>query len=338
MLHPGGGQTVRMCAVDILGEPYTSEILEFPDDYEGAVTATMVHRSAEGGTSRGAVLHVHGYCDYFFQTAQAEFFTAQGFSFFALDLRKYGRSLLPHQTPNFCLELSEYYPELDAALDAIQTREGHERVLLTGHSTGGLIGALWAADRHTTGNSVADALVLNSPWLDLAGRFYIRTAGTEAINRLGLRRPYAVVPRSVNAVYAETLHTDYRGEWTYDFAWKPRESFAVRAGWLRAVRLGHRSVHRGIDVGAPVLTLCSATSTLGDAWTPEAAATDTVLDVKQIAKWSHQLSGDVTVVRVKDAIHDVFCSRPEVRQRAFAVVERWLPYALSCENQSERTA
>jgi len=81
-------------------------------------------------------------------------------------------------------------------------------------------------------------------------------------------------------------------------------------------------------VGAPVLTLCSTTSTLGDAWSPEAARTDTELDVKQIAKWSHQLSRDVTVVRVENAIHDVFCSREEVREVAFASVERWLPYAL----------
>ena len=56
-------------------------------------------------------------------------------------------------------------------------------------------------------------------------------------------------------MYAETLHADLRGEWDYDLSWKPQESFPVRAGWLRAVRAGHRAVHRGIDVGAPVLTL-----------------------------------------------------------------------------------
>lgn len=320
---------MHVSKTDLLGQPYTSETLELPDDYEGPVTATLVHRPAEASGSRGAVLHLPGYCDYFFQTAQADFFTALGFDFYALDPRKYGRSLLLHQTPNFCLDLSEYYPEIDAALELIHTRDGHERVLVTGHSTGGLIASLWAADRHINGAPVVSALVLNSPWLDLAGRFYLRTAGTEAINRLGQRRPYAVVPRSVNGVYAETLHTDYRGEWTYDFAWKPRESFAVRAGWLRAVRLGHRTVHRGIDVGAPVLTLCSTTSSLGETWSPEATRTDTVLDVKQIAKWSHQLGRDVTVVRVEDAIHDVFCSRLEVRQEAFTQIERWLPYALS---------
>ena len=170
--------------------------------------------------------------------------------------------------------------------------------------------------------------MFNSAWLDLPGSFLLRTVGTEALNRLGQRRPFAVVPRTVSGVYGETLHTDFRGEWAYDWEWKPRESFPVRAGWLRAVRIGHRAVHRGIDVGAPVLSLCSSASMSAPQWCEEAAAADTVLDVKQIARWSHQLGPDVTIVRVEGAIHDVLCSRKDVRDYAFAVIDRWLCYAL----------
>lgn len=313
---------------DILGAPYTAENLELPDDYEGAVSAVLVRRPADTASPRGAVLHVHGFCDYFFQVGTADFFTALGFDFYALDLRKYGRALQGHQTPNFCLELAEYYPELDAAMELIRERDGHEVVVVSGHSTGGLVAPLWAAERYAEGQRVADAFVLNSPWLDLQGSFFIRTAGTEAINRLGQRRPYAVVPRNVSGVYAETLHADLRGEWSYDLTLKPQESFPVRAGWLRAVRAGHRTVHRGIDVGAPVLTLCSTASSLPQSYSDEACRTDVVLDVKQIAKWSHQLGPDVTVVRIPDAMHDVYCSRKEVRDDAFARTQRWLEYIL----------
>jgi alpha-beta hydrolase superfamily lysophospholipase len=317
-----------MTTDDVLGSPYTAETLELRDDDEGTVVATLVRLGADTSPARGAVLHLHGFCDYFFQEALAEFYAALGFDFYALDLRKYGRSLLPHQTPNFCVDLCEYYEELDAALDLIKHRDGHDTLVVTGHSAGALIACLWASARHAEGAAVADAFVLNSPWLDLQGPFYLRTAGTEAINRLGQRRPYAVVPRTVSGVYAETLHRDLRGEWEYDWNWKPRESFPVRAGWLRAMRMGHRLVHRGIDVGAPVITLCSARSLVSPAWTEDAALADTVLDVKQIAKWSHQLGRDVTVVRVEGALHDVFCSRKDVRVVAFGHVTRWLAYAL----------
>jgi len=318
-----------MTARDVLGDPYTSETLAMPDDYEGSVVTTVVHRPADGGSSRGAVLHVHGFCDYFFQTVTAEFFTALGYDFFAVDLRKCGRSLLPHQTPNFCLDLAEYNPDLDAALDLIRERTGHERVVISGHSTGGLVAPLWVQARASAGDPVADALVLNSPWLDLQGSFFVRTAGTEAINRLGQRRPYATIPRTVSPVYAESLHSDHHGEWDFDLEWKPLMGLAVKAGWLRAIRAGHRAVHRGLSVPVPVLVLCSRRSVVPQVYTPEVHDVDTVLDVRQIAKWSHQLGDQVTVLRIPGALHDVFLSRKEVREDAFARTERWLDYALT---------
>src|SRR5256885_15553021 len=112
--------------------------LEFASDYDGTVVATLV-RLPVPNAPRGAVLYVHGFSEYFFQRHMAERFAAEGYAFYALDLRKYGRSLRPHQHPNFCKSVSEYYADLDAALDVI----GGE-LLLAGHSTGGLIASLHA--------------------------------------------------------------------------------------------------------------------------------------------------------------------------------------------------
>src|SRR5947208_1032649 len=64
--------------------------LRFPDDYDGAVVATLVRLPA-GAAPRGAVLYVHGFADYFFQHHLAERFAAEGYAFYALDLRKLGR-------------------------------------------------------------------------------------------------------------------------------------------------------------------------------------------------------------------------------------------------------
>jgi len=65
---------------DILGPPYTAETLELPDDDEGTVVATLVRRPA-GRRTRRAVLHVHGFADYFFQTAYAAWWTERGYDF-----------------------------------------------------------------------------------------------------------------------------------------------------------------------------------------------------------------------------------------------------------------
>ncbi len=315
--------TASQMVTDILGEPYEAEVIDLPADYEGPVVATLVRRRAPG-TARGAVLHLHGFCDYFFQTEMADFYVGQGFDFYAVDLRKYGRSLLPHQTPNFCRDLGEYHPELDAALQRIRQRDGHGPVVLSAHSTGGLIGALWADDRRSAGSPVVDALVLNSPWLDLQGSLLLRTAGTTAVDQIGLRRPYQVLPRHVSTLYGESLHSDYRGEYAFNLQWKPRDSFPVRAGWLRAVRRAHRRVHRGIDVGAPALVLCSSRSTTPQEWCDDVTCSDVVLDVRQIARWSHALGPHVTIARVDRAIHDVLASPADVRKEAYAEVTRWL--------------
>src|SRR5438477_10862365 len=107
--------------------------LDAAPDYDGAVVATLVRLPAPNAP-RGAVLYVHGFSDYFFQRHMAERFAAEGYAFYALGLRKYGRSLRPHQHPNFCKSVSEHYADIDAALAAIG-----EPVLLSGHSMGGLV-------------------------------------------------------------------------------------------------------------------------------------------------------------------------------------------------------
>jgi alpha-beta hydrolase superfamily lysophospholipase len=323
--------TTGRLGTDVLGEPYESEVIELPDDDEGRVVATLVRRRAPGGGHgggrggvQGAVLHLHGFCDYFFQTAMADFYVGLGLDFYALDLRKYGRSLLPHQTPNFCRDLSDYDAEIDAAVRRVRERDGHTTLVLSGHSTGGLVGALWADSRRAAGGPAVDAMVLNSPWLDLQGSLLMRTLGTRAIDELGRRRPYQVIPRNVSTLYGESLHSDFRGEYSYDLRWKPRESFPVRAGWLRAVRRGHRRLHRGLDVGAPALVLCSSRSSAPQEWCDDVTCSDVVLDVRQIARWAHALGPHVTVARVDRAIHDVLASPAEVRKEAYAEVQRWL--------------
>src|SRR3954453_14290414 len=135
--------------VDILGEPYLAETLELPADDEGDVVATLVSRRAGQPTDR-AVLHVHGFCDYFFQTTAADFWVERGYDFYAIDLRKYGRSLRPHQTPNYTSDLREYYEELDRAFERVS--QDHDHVVLSAHSTGGLTVPLWL---HDQGHAVA---------------------------------------------------------------------------------------------------------------------------------------------------------------------------------------
>ncbi len=308
---------------DVLGGGWTSRTIDLGVAGDGPTVATLVSRDL----GARAVLYVHGFCDYFFHTELADRFVRAGWAVHGLDLRRYGRSLRPGQLPNYVTDLAEHFTELDAAYDVL-VADGARQVVVAGHSTGGLIVALWADTRRRSGRPVPDAVVLNSPWLDHWGPWWQRTLGTRALYRVGATRPHAVVPRRVSGVYAESLRHEQRGEWSIHEAWKPAESFPVRTGWLRAVRLAHARAHRGIEVGAPVLVLSSAASAALREWDEVATRTDIVLDVDQIARWAHRLGAHVTLTRLDGAMHDVYLSRPAVRERAYEVTLRWLSEVL----------
>ena len=307
---------------DLLGGRFTARTLPLPAAGGAEVAATLVRLPAEG-TTRGAVLQVHGFVDYFFHAHVAEHFARRGFDFYAVDLRAYGRSLRPEDLPNYVTDLALHYEEIDAAVHAIREEDGHRRLVVVGHSTGGLITALWAHDRGEAG--LFDALVLNSPWLDLAENWFLRTVGTRVVDVLGARWPRLVIRQGMSPVYGHSIAAAHHGEWDYRQDWKPIEGFPVRAGWLRAVRHGHARLHRGLDVRVPVLVLRSDRSLLRTrSWTPEAMRADTVLDVEQMARWAPRIGPRVDVVVVPDGMHDLFLSPEPVRGRALAEVDAWL--------------
>jgi alpha-beta hydrolase superfamily lysophospholipase len=268
------------------------------------------------------VLHVHGFSDYFFQTEYGEWWLERGHDFYALDLRKYGRSTRPHQTPTYVADLEEYFEELDLAWERITRRDGHDRVVLAAHSTGGLIGSLWADSRRPVELA---GVVLNSPWLDLQGKPWMRSpvAGL-ALDRIGRAQPMRELTRDVSGLYAKSLHRDHHGEWEFDLTLKPVESFPVRFGWLRAIRAGHARVHRGLDLAAPVLVLSSDRSRWPRELCDDVFCTDIVLDVRQIRRWATALGKHVTYVAIPGAVHDVVLSRKDARDRAYDEIRRWL--------------
>ena len=95
-------------------------------------------------------------------------------------------------------------------------------------------------------------------------------------------------------------------------------------GWLNAVRRGHARLHRGFEVGVPSLVLRSNKTHYARDYSEASDRADTVLDVRQIARWAGCLGGETTVVPVTDARHDVFLSLDQPRKEAYARLDGWL--------------
>ncbi|WP_433335153.1 alpha/beta hydrolase [Spirillospora sp. CA-294931] len=305
---------------DVLGPDYEAIELPMGDDAEGPVVATLVRRRATDPRRR-AVLYVHGFIDYFFQKHLADFYLEQGFDFYALDLRKYGRSLRPHQTPNYVDSLSEYFAEIDAAVRIVREDDGHEVVLLNGHSTGGLIAALWA-DR-VRGRGLVDGVFLNSPFLDIAEPLVMRKLGAGLARALRARFPKATLPAGVSDAYPRSIHVEHDGEWDFDLEWKPLLGFPVRAAWLAAVRRGQLRVHAGLDIDVPVLVMSSTRSVRPKPGVAGLTEADAVLDVEHMARWAPRLGRHVTLVKIEGGVHDLVLSAKPVRDQVFAELTRW---------------
>jgi alpha-beta hydrolase superfamily lysophospholipase len=305
---------------DVLGPDYRMETITLPPDEEGPVVATLVSLMPKEPTGR-AVLHVHGFADYFFHTEYAQWWADRGYAFYALDLRKYGRSLRKHQTPHYVADLGEYYAELDLSWWRITERDRHDEVIVSGHSTGGLTVTLWAHDRR---HEALSGMVLNSPWFDMAGSTLMRTVGTQVLHQVARHRPKRLIPREVSGLYARSLHRDHEGEWDFDLDWKPLKSWPVYAGWLAAIRRAHRELHRGIDVGCPVLVLTSGRTSHPRTMGEDVHGHDIVLDVEQIRRWAPSVGRHVTVVSLEGARHDVVLSREPVRKRVYEEIDRFL--------------
>ncbi|MFI5954986.1 alpha/beta hydrolase [Cryptosporangium sp. NPDC051539] len=305
---------------DVLGAPYEQLTIPLGTDDQGEVVATLVRRRARNPTGR-AVLHVHGFVDYFFQTHLADRLVESGFDFYALDLRKYGRSLRPHQTPYFCRSLTEYFADLDAALEIIRA-DSNETVLVHAHSTGGLIAPLWA-HRHRR-ERLIDALALNSPFFDMNQPRLVRNAIDWVGAPVGAFRPYQALPAPSSNFYGRSLHRDHSGEWDYDLAWKPMSGVAIHAGWLRAIRAGHRRIDAGLAIEVPVFVACSTATFRSSVWDESVLRTDAVLDVEHIASRAHRLGSQVTLVRIENGVHDLALSAEPVRERYLAELLRWV--------------
>ncbi|WP_249368707.1 MULTISPECIES: alpha/beta hydrolase [unclassified Actinomyces] len=339
----------------MLGPGFQARTLELtPDTEEDGAVATLVRylpredpAAPEGTPSEPSfvLLYLHGWNDYFFNPGLARRVARLGGAFYALDLRRYGRSLREGQMLGWVEDLAAYDEEIGLALTLAWAEHGQSLpTVLCGHSTGGLTASLWA-HRHP---GVLAGLVLSSAWLEIQGAEPVRVLGepiVRALARLSPRDPVTLPsydPSTLFTVVDGWTEADgelpdpswaddpYVTGWHVDPEWKHLPTPPIRPGWLAAILDGQAAVASGLAVTCPVLSIGSARSHLGVVRSQDSRSTDTVVDADGTARRAIGLGPLVTVARVEGAVHDVFLSAPPVREQGYAVLERWLRgYVLS---------
>lgn len=299
---------------------YVKRTLSLTQEDDGPLCATLVCKEGalERTGERGRILYLHGWVDYFFQTHLADAFTDAGYGFFALDLRRYGRSLHPENRPNYARHIDDYFEEISAALELIA---GPEPLCIVAHSTGGLTASIYA--KRGPERQRLTHLILNSPFFRFPtrGLTEVKLRVGRQIGRMLPKRP---LPQELNRVYGMTIHASKQGSFTYDLAKKPLGGFPFYGGWVDMILSAQAEVERGLGLSLPVLSLHSDRSHKpGKAPVAEDFVSDTVLRVADIAELSPRLGSRVSVEAIHGGLHDLVLSRPDVRKLA---IDRMLEF------------
>ena len=303
---------------DHLGDGFESAFLEHPDDYSGKIQSTVIRKRASK-SSRKAVLYVHGFSDYFLQKEMAEMFADHGYNFYAVDLRKYGRSLREGQKMFQVRDLHEYFPDIDGAVDVILS-DGNEEIALLGHSTGGLTTSLYMTENPSPHIMV---LMLNSPFLDWNMPPFMKKVVIPVASALGKLFPNIKVHQKPDPGYAETLSSRHKGEWDYRVDWKPDVLPDPDLGWIHAIQTGQQELRRR-KVKVPVLLMHSSESVRAGDPKEKYHRADAILDVETISHYGNRLGDDVTEVEFEGGLHDLALSKKVIRQQMYRTMLDWL--------------
>lgn len=287
------------------------------EQFDGPCRSTIIRKLDPRGSKR-AYLYVHGFNDYFFQREMGDRFVDSGFNFYAVDLRRYGRSWQPWQYPFNIRKQKEYFADIDSALAQIR-RDGNTDITLSGHSTGGLTVAYMAAEK---GNEIGvNRIVTNSPFLEWNFNAFMRNFAAPAIGVIANIAPNAKVKQGHCDGYAYSLLKEYDGEWTYNTDWKMIYSPDVTYSWVRYIDKAQSTMMRKAkNISVPILVMHSSRKIDGCNYTPAFKTGDAVLDPAMLQKRGEKLGRIREVSTIDSGIHDLILSPLPAREAAYDTI------------------
>lgn len=298
---------------DIL-DGYEARFVNQGEAFDGPCRSTIIRKLCKDG-SKKAFLYIHGFNDYFFQSEMGERFVDSGYNFYAVDLRRYGRSRQPWQYPFNIRDQKEYFADIDSALSQIR-KDGNNDITLGGHSTGGLTVAYFGAMRGT--DIGVDRIVTDSPFLEWNFSAFMRNVGAPVVGFFGRIFKNAKIKQGHCDGYAYSLLKEYYGEWTYNTDWKMVYSPPVTASWVNAINTAQSKLFKNAKkISVPILVMHSSRKIEGCDYTPEFQTGDAVLDPEMIQKQGEKLGTTRVVCTIDSGMHDLILSDLKAREAAY---------------------
>lgn len=282
--------------------------------FDGPCRSTIIRKKSRVQSKKG-YLYIHGFNDYFFQSQMGDRFVDSGFHFYAVDLRRYGRSKEPWQYPYNIRDQKEYFADIDSAL-AQMRRDGITDITLGGHSTGGLTVILYGIDRGP--RIQVNRIVTNSPFLGWNFNAFMRNVAIPTVSFIGPMFKNSKIKQGHCDGYAYSLLKQYDGEWEYNTDWKMIYSPPVTFSWVHAINTAQNEImHHPGNMAVPLLVMHSSRKIDGCNYTPEFKTGDCVLNPFQIAERGAKIGHRTYVCAIDSGIHDLILSPSPHREQAY---------------------
>lgn len=157
------------------------------------------------------------------------------------------------------------------------------KLILLGHSTGGLLATMYASTgpRHAD----IDAVILNSPYLAPVDTNIMESALLNFVIMFNISKD------NEDQWYGRSLHSAHRGEWDFDTTKKSIDVIRLHGAFFAAVRAAQQDLMKNrLTVQCPVLFMCSDRSLRPEkTWRDEYAEGTPIIDFSSILRNTFQL-------------------------------------------------
>ncbi len=300
---------------------YEARYVNQGEAFDGPCRSTIVRLKADSSSHRG-FLYIHGFNDYFFQKEMGERYVDSGYHFYAVDLRRYGRSREPWQYPFNIRDQKEYFADIDSAI-AQMRRDGITDITLGGHSTGGLTVAFLAAVKGK--DAGVERVVTDSPFLAWNFNSFYRHFLIPSVSMLGGIFKNSKIPQGHCDGYAYSLLKQYDGEWEYNTDWKMIYSPPVTMSWVRAISKAQKeTIKKAGNISVPLLVMHSSRKVDGCNWDTAFRYGDAVLDPFMLQAQGEKIKSKspkpVQVCAIDSGLHDLILSLKPHRDAAYDTI------------------
>lgn len=306
---------LQVMSSNISKEQYQTKMKEYETKYTEHTDGTKTMLTfKEHPDNTKALVWIHGFNDYFFHFHVADKLLQNGFNIYAITLRGYPKPGADRRYLFYIDDISKYIEEIDLQIEWILSRKHPDKIILYGHSKGGLISTAYADEGKYKDR--LNALVLNAPFFDFYDSSFKEFFLQHIVPLIAKGIPGFVLQYGNDQHISEPdYYQDLLSRYYFDQNRKLTYPKHVFAGLIRAVSKYHKKIqNKEIQIKIPILVQVSKHSSMSCDG-PE-HKTDCVLDVSEIKKYSQLIGDSVQLIEYENAIHDVFLSEDPVVEKA----------------------